>query len=286
MKVYPEATALFMKASIARTKPSQRVYRSTLSLLQARHPGLEVHQFTPQMLTEFCFAEIEGPPSVATIKARKTRVRGFFSWAKFQGLCPTDPSTDLKFTCRPRGGAVRTHTWLSEEELGQLVRSIDLSTLTGRRARVIVMLGALMGLRRAEIAGLRWDSFSEDLSRVTVMGKGQKLVELGVPRQVREVLGEFRAEADGPFLLPHVWTGKTDWSIGVTPDLVGVVVGEYGLAPHDLRRTYAGILEAKGMDVRKIQLLMRHDDVATTIRYLEKNPAKVAALADELEVEL
>lgn len=295
MILYPDATTEFMRASVARTAASKRVYRGTLQNLQSAHRGQHVHQFTPAQLTDFCFAVLgDGPPAVATIKARKTRLVGFFSWARYRGLIDVDPSTDLKFTVRPRGGAARTHTWLTEPELAQLLRAVAPCGDKGARARVIVMLGALMGLRREEIARLRWSDLTPDLSRMALVGKGNKLAELGVPKQVREALNNWRATApDGAvYVVPHLWTGRADWAMPVTPEVVALEAKWAGrqagfeLATHDLRRTFAGILEGQGMDVRKIQLLMRHDDLSTTIGYLEKNPAKVAGLADTFEVAL
>jgi integrase len=58
------------------------------------------------------------------------------------------------------------------------------------------------------------------------------------------------------------------------------------LRPHDLRRTFAGILEESGVPVTDIQRTMRHGDVGTTSRYLSKNPAKTVAVTEGLELGL
>ena len=54
----------------------------------------------------------------------------------------------------------------------------------------------------------------------------------------------------------------------------GRAIGLDGVAPHDMRRTFAGLLEDSGMDIMDIQKVMRHSSVATTERYLQDNPSK------------
>jgi integrase/recombinase XerC len=58
------------------------------------------------------------------------------------------------------------------------------------------------------------------------------------------------------------------------------------LNPHDLRRSYAGILEAQGSDLKDIQLALRHDHLATTDTYLRKNPARAGKVTGEFGLEL
>jgi integrase len=50
------------------------------------------------------------------------------------------------------------------------------------------------------------------------------------------------------------------------------------LRPHDLRRSFAGILEKQGVPITDISRAMRHEDVGTTSRYLERDPAKTVAV--------
>jgi integrase len=52
----------------------------------------------------------------------------------------------------------------------------------------------------------------------------------------------------------------------------GTQIGLPELAPHDLRRTFAGRLEDNDVPLRTIQPALRHSSVATTDRYLADNP--------------
>ena len=75
-----------------------------------------------------------------------------------------------------------------------------------------------------------------------------------------------------------------DWWTSLKYDGVLHAVRQTGLRhgvklrPHDLRRSFASILEAQGVPLNDISLAMRHENVATTSRYLDRNPAKGAAV--------
>ena len=55
----------------------------------------------------------------------------------------------------------------------------------------------------------------------------------------------------------------------------GARVGIPDLRPHDLRRTLAVTLDARGVPVQDIRLVLRHHQVATTQTYLDDNPLRV-----------
>ena len=68
----------------------------------------------------------------------------------------------------------------------------------------------------------------------------------------------------------------------LTRELIRRVVNRHGatigldyLRPHDLRRTLAGILDARGLAVQDIQLVMRHQTLTATQAYLADNPLRV-----------
>ena len=52
------------------------------------------------------------------------------------------------------------------------------------------------------------------------------------------------------------------------------MAGFPNLSAHDMRRTFAGLLEDSGVELRVIQSLMRHSSIAQTISYLDKHPHK------------
>jgi len=57
------------------------------------------------------------------------------------------------------------------------------------------------------------------------------------------------------------------------------------VAPHDLRRSFAGFLDDRGIDLRTIQTALRHSSADTTVRcYLTPNPTRALRAVAALEL--
>lgn len=293
MKLYPEATQLYLKSGNLTTESSRQSYKGMLRCLQNRHPNLHIEQFTAQHLTAFC---LEPDLAPNTRRSRRSLLSGFFGWATYTNLIPADPSSTLVYSVKIRGGGVRKHTWMDDGQIRQLIQACG-DSRSGRRMRVVLLLGLLLGLRRAEISKLLWSNLSSDLSSVTLVGKGEKLATLGVPQQLRAVLAEWRgsAPADAVYVIP-LFSGDCGttirWDKRLSENSLSKLIVEHGqragvqIRPHDLRRTFAGMLDQRGMKVTDIQLLMRHSNLGTTSVYLEKNPRRVTQLAEGVSLDL
>lgn len=291
MRIYPEAVNLYMDSGICRTVSSRNSYRWTLRALQDMFPQLELAEFGPGHLAEYCRSN---DPAPNTMRRRRTQLMGFFDWATWKGLVPHSPASGLKYEVRITGGGVTAHNWLTEDEVAAVLRACP-ATLAGRRDRVLLMFGFFMGLRVGDLIGLRWDQFSNDMSKVTFFGKGGKLAQLGLPPQLRTEMQAWRREAPlgAKVALPHLSADRVDWGQGLKMARLNVLVKAAGnragienLCPHDLRRTFAGLCEAMGMPISDISRLLRHSNIGTTSRYLENNPHRTAALADTFTIAL
>ena len=289
MKLINAAEQFATESGRLRTPGSVTSFMKVLSHLEgAVGRNCDLLDVTPANLTAWCLSNRAAP---ATVKKRRGHARSFFGWCAYRGWIPTDPASGLTYSVVPGRGGVRTHTWLSKEQAVHVIRTLG-STEAGQRDRLIIMLGALCGLRAQEICNLRWRHFADDYVRLSVYGKGNKPAVIGVPPELRPLLTEWRAltPTSCDTVLPTVTWGKGH---GMAGDRVrefnwlkplayhGVLyavkqagrhAGVSNLCPHDLRRTFAGILEESGVAVTDIQRAMRHNDVGTTSRYLESNP--------------
>jgi integrase len=260
--------------------------------------GCDLDEVDAETLTSWC---LSNSPAPSTVKKRRGHARSFFGWCAYKGWIDTDPSSGLGYSVQPGRGSVRTHTWLSREEIVDVIRSCP-DDLAGRRDQIILMLGAMCGLRADEMCQLRWDSFSPGYTTLTVRGKGNKPAVIGVPPELQDALKAWERERliGAKALLPrfrqvtHPVTHKrvriACWDQPLAYDGVLYAVKAagkrcgYSLKPHDLRRTYAGLLEDAGVPVTDIQRLMRHSDVGTTSRYLDRNPRRTTELAAQFHL--
>lgn len=292
MKLWPDAVQMFLAdpACNLTTEQSRKGYAKALQGLHFHYPNHELEDYTEQDLLAFC-----GRPDLApnSRKGYRTRVHAFFSWAKWRGLIKEDPSSNLQRALRPGTEPVSTFHWLSEEEVNKVLDSIDTSTLTGLRTLVVLRLGFTSGLRRNEIASLKWDDVSLPKQQITLLGKGQKKASVFITDRTAAVLEKWHAAfAEGlgrdPKNEPVVCrfrrladfqgTFYTEpiWEDGLSPDAVARIVEraskEVGIdfKAHDMRRSFAGILEDRGVPIQDISAALRHSNIGTTQRYLEK----------------
>lgn len=294
MLLYPSGVNRFLReANTFKTASSQSDIKATMAQLQAAQPAQRVGAFTERQLVAFCNQAVRGGPAAPnTVKTRRTQVRAFFSWAAYAGLIPSDPSANLRFTVRPASNNVRQGLWLTEQQMASVLQACpDPECPAGRREQLILLSGFTIGLRLTEIStALRRSNISPDGTTLSFVGKGQKLAQLGLPQQLAHVIRETASPND--VLIPRIYPGGVNWTkplgIAAIRKIVQKAGGRVGfdLDPHDMRRTFAGMLEQKGLNVQDICRLMRHKSIATTERYLEQNPARVTALGQGLSFDL
>jgi len=130
------------------------------------------------------------------------------------------------------------------------------------------------GVRRAELVGMRLGDLDLDNAQVKVRGKGAKermlpLAESAI-KAIRGYL-EARPQTDCERLLVSPW-GRALHPRAVNRRLKVVAARAHlagrGITPHLLRHTFATHLIRSGADLRTIQELLGHSDLASTARYL------------------
>lgn len=298
---YMEAINAYIEESgRLRTDSSRKTFRKTMVHLARYSGAVMLDDIDQQTLTEWCLCNNAAP---STVKKRRGHARGFFGWCAYKGWLETDPASGLAYSVVPGRGSVRTHTWLSKPQLVEVIKAMP-NDQAGQRDRLIVLLGTLCGLRAEEICGLRWKDFAPDWSTVTLIGKGRKAATIGVPPELREALAEWHKlrPMGASAVLPRMqymfnpatrkrvrvaqWDKPLEYhGVLYAVKAAGKRVG-CKLDPHDLRRTFAGILEESGVPVTDIQRAMRHSDVGTTSKYLEKNPRRTVEVTEGLRLGL
>ncbi|PIZ30698.1 MAG: recombinase XerC [Alphaproteobacteria bacterium CG_4_10_14_0_8_um_filter_53_9] len=144
-------------------------------------------------------------------------------------------------------------------------------------ALAIVLYG--LGLRISEALSLTRDDVTGDILRV--VGKGDKMREIPIPLPVRSALEVFLKSTQDRMPTSPLFTA--DGTRPLTPRTaqraVARVRHELGLpehlTPHALRHSFATHLLANGADLRVVQELLGHANLATTQRYLATDVARL-----------
>ncbi len=232
---------------------------------------------TPQHLVEHLRElHLERHLQPSSIARHLTTIRVFFRFHKANGLIEDNPARLLEPPTRWK----RLPGVLSPRKMRQLLEAP--SQRTGRlwlRDKALLELMYAAGLRATEVAGLGLTDYNPTLRVLIVTGKGskQRLVPVGKP--AREWTERYKAELrptltrfddgreKGRLLLSN--TGRPLERIAIW-QIVRRLADQAGLRdvhPHMLRHSFATHLLAGGADLRVVQELLGHADIATTQIY-------------------
>lgn len=228
-----------------------------LSALARACPGLEVAQLDHDRLRAWQHAT--GSAAPASRRAYLSTVRVFLAWCADEGLIGVDPTRRLGRVREPR----RDPRALSAAQLARLRLA-----LPDDRARLVVALMAVQGLRCVEVA--RLDAADLDAGRrtVTVRGKADHARTIPLADEVADQLDRWLAgRTAGPVVGLAPATLST--VVAAWMDAAGLKGRPYdGRSAHALRHTAASDLYDRTRDVKAVQRFLGHANVATTDRYL------------------
>jgi integrase/recombinase XerC len=218
-----------------------------------------------------------------SIARKAAALRRYFGWLRRTGVIPSDPSTRLTAL---RGESRLPHV-LRPAELETLLAPPPVDDPVGLRDLAVLELLYGSGLRVGELCGLRLADLDLERSTVTVWGKGAKQRQVPMNEPSADALRDW-IERGRPALVVA----------GVTPD-ESVFLNRRGRSlsprdtrriidrratnpthPHALRHTFATHLLDGGADLRAVQELLGHADLATTQLYTHVSKERLRSVYD------
>ncbi|WP_342249445.1 tyrosine-type recombinase/integrase [Sphingomonas sp. OTU376] len=225
--------------------------------------------------------------SRATVARKSAALRRFYAFLADEGLRGDDPSAAL-----PRPGTARAlPKVLSVEDVDRMF-----ATIADRIARVPpdpndLRLQALIellygsGLRATELVSLPRNAVSPDRPYLILKGKGGRERLVPISDRARAAVAAWREHvtSDRPFLFP---SGKGHLSRVRLYQLVRALAGEAGIppdrvSPHVLRHAFATHLLEGGADLRALQAMLGHADIATTEIYTHVDSRRLVELVNQ-----
>lgn len=223
----------------------------------------------------------------ASSQARKvSAVTSFFRFCEEEGLRADDPSRGLArpSTRRP------LPRLLGHEDIAALFTTIEAAasgpTASDAAVRLLCLLELLYGsgLRASELVGLPRRAWSPDRPYLIVRGKGDKERLVPVSDRARMALSRWalRLPGDAQWLFPV--RGKPLSRIRLF-QLVREAAAAAGIdptrvSPHVLRHAFATHLLEGGADLRVLQTLLGHADIATTEIYTHVDSRRLVELVN------
>jgi integrase/recombinase XerD len=224
-----------------------------------------------------------------TLARRLSAMRQFFRFLVSDGSRTDDPTAGLD---APRLGRPLPKI-LSEAEIGRLIAAAaGWPEEEGARLRAILELLYATGLRVSELVGLPLATTQRDPRFLLVRGKGGKERVVPLSGPARQALAAYLA--DRPRFLtgnqPSRWLFPSRGAAGhLTRQRCGQLLKALALAarldparlsPHVLRHAFASHLLDHGADLRSVQQMLGHADIATTQIYTHVQSERLRRLVE------
>ena len=208
-------------------------------------------------------------------------IRGLLRFLALRGTLGADPTRNLRLRRPP---SKLPHA-LATGEVNALLGDPSVPERRSLRNAALLELLYACGLRVSEAAALRGSQLNLEAGFVTVMGKGGKERVVPLGRAARAALEAYLTR-ERPKLLrgrasPHVFVGpggkpltrQAVWKLVKRRASGAGLAGK--VSPHTLRHTFATHLLSGGADLRIVQTLLGHSDIATTQIYTHVTPGRL-----------
>jgi len=209
----------------------------------------------------------KGYASASIYRALMT-LKVFFRFIKSEGEIASDPTALLD---APKLWQLIPEV-LTQEEVVSLLEMPDLSEEEGMRDRAILETFYATGIRVSELCGLCVHDVGEREVRVRGKGGKERVVPIGKAAlfAIDQYLAKYRNDKGDNLPLFVTAKGKRVrreriWErVKLYAKAAGI---EKDVSPHTLRHSFATHLLDQGADLRVIQEMLGHSDIATTDRY-------------------
>jgi integrase/recombinase XerC len=217
--------------------------------------------------------------SVATVRRALNSLSGLFKWAIRFGHATTNP---LDHVHRPKA-----HRRIPKTPCPDEVQAM-LAGTRGQTERATLLALATSGLRRAELLALTWTDVDLPNRRLRICGKGDKQREALIFDDLLPLLCALQAEQCFPTSGP-VFRGRQGGPLQLSTLarwfghwLRVADLSAAGYTLHSLRRFAAKRWLESGLNVRQVQMLLGHEDLKTTILYLNYDVDEIQRAAAQV----
>ena len=213
-------------------------------------------------------------------------LRGFFRYCSAEGIVSEDSSAQLT---SPKTWSALPHV-LSPKEIDALLAAPDVGTARGLRDRAMIETLYASGLRVSELVRLETERADLEGGTLLVVGKGNKERLVPVGREARKWIGRYlrearpsldRARSEFLFLTGRggPMTRQRFWQL---IELYARTAGiRSRISPHVLRHSFATHMLEHGADLRSVQMLLGHSDIATTQIYTHVSRTRLRQVYDD-----
>jgi integrase/recombinase XerD len=245
------------------------------------HASKSPAQVTTDQITDYLARRKKDGLATSSARVELIGIKIFFRWLAARKHIPADPA-DAILPPRPEQHLPDT---LNEHDVRRLIESINGTKPLDRRDRAMLELFYASGLRLSELLDARLENLSMEEGWIRVTGKGAKTRLIPVGGAAREAIAAYLEHAR-PALVKaksssHIFLSVRGQRLG--PMRIRLIFTERAAAcgleqhihPHKMRHSFATHLLNHGADLRVIQEMLGHSDIATTQIYTHVDQARL-----------
>jgi integrase/recombinase XerD len=225
--------------------------------------------------------------ALTSVARMLSSVRAFFQFLMQERLLASNPAVHLEVPALPR----KLPQALTTADVEQLLQAPRTSEPGGLRDRALLELLYAGGLRVSELVHLNVHDIRLDMGFIRCFGKGgkERIIPLGrmardwLERYIQEARPRLMRENSEVGLLFFNQRGQPLTRQGCWKIITGYArqIGYAGtLSPHTLRHSFATHLLENGADLRSVQEMLGHADIATTQIYTHVTRTRMKELYD------
>lgn len=266
-------------------------YRDSLKLFfcyVADKLKVSVEQLTIENLNEnnvlafLEYLEKERQVSINTRNNRLAAIRVFFKYIGREEPALLEQVKAIRTISKKKTQRTLV-TYLEEDELSSMLKSIDTESLLGLRNKALLLLLYNTGARAQEIVDLKVDDLRlDDLGQVKLLGKGRKQRACPIWPETVEAIQVYLTQREQQGIIEKALILNNKGS-NITRFGIRYIVKKYAsiaeekcpslktkkIGPHTLRHSTAMHLLRAGNDLNMVQMWLGHSDINTTHQYVE-----------------
>ncbi|MEZ4200689.1 MAG: tyrosine-type recombinase/integrase [Candidatus Paceibacterota bacterium] len=200
-------------------------------------------------------------------------LRAFLKYLRTRGIESLSPER-IELAKVPE----RSLDLITPQELDRLINAPDTATLVGLRDRAILELLFSTGLRISELTSLCIDDVDLTRDEFSVRGKGDKIRVVFLSGAAKSAIKQYqkaRKDMSDALFVQYGKNTKNASDLRLSPRAVQRLLKTYAakagitrkVTPHVIRHSFATDLLSNGADLRSVQALLGHANIATTQVY-------------------
>lgn len=248
---------------------------------------LNVRAITREDVSAFCAQRTCAHASAKTLHRSLCALRRFFLFLRKEGKITLNPADDVDLPKVEK----RLPKTIHAPDIDKLLDTPAHASTRGLRDAAIIALLYATGLRVSELIALKLGDLDLMRGFLTTLGKGKKERVVPINERAQSLIAHYlstsridlvgEGKSDVVFVRKHglSLSRQSVWKIIKKYAVLAGIKGD--LSPHQLRHSFATHLLEGGVNLRALQLMLGHSDLATTEIYMHVDKRRLKTLYDE-----